>query len=125
VKPDICTDEDVDLLVREFYKRLLDDNLLGPVFTYVAKIDLEVHLPVISSFWKSILLNKQGYNRNTMQVHIDLNKRAPLGEAHFQRWLMRFNDTIDLHYQGPVAEKAKVTATQIGAIMQAKLGPKG
>jgi hemoglobin len=122
MKADIATEEDVDLLVREFYTHLLEDNLLGPIFTYVAKIDLEEHLPVISSFWKDILLDKRGYNRNTMQAHIDLNARMPLKEEHFQRWLMHFSDTVNMYFEGPLAEKAKTTATQVGAIMQAKLG---
>jgi hemoglobin len=121
-KSDTATPEDVDKLVAAFYDRLLLDNLLGPIFQYIAKIDLKHHLPIIAAFWKDILLNTGNYKRNAFEPHRLLNDKIPLTEAHFARWLKHFNETVDTLYQGPMANTAKQRAQQIAQTMQNKLG---
>ena len=37
------------------------------LFTDIAKIDLEHHLPVLVDFWDSILFNSDTYRKNAMQ----------------------------------------------------------
>src|SRR5581483_7154751 len=56
---DIETREDCERLVRAFYGRALTDPFLGFLFTDVAKLDLDAHVPRITSFWETILLGAQ------------------------------------------------------------------
>ncbi|MET0600617.1 MAG: group III truncated hemoglobin, partial [Baekduia sp.] len=60
-RPDIQTREDCERLVRTFYGRALTDPLIGWIFTDVAKLDLEEHVPTITSFWETMLLGARSY----------------------------------------------------------------
>jgi len=53
---DIETRDDLERIVRAFYSRALEDEIIGPIFTDVAKLDLEAHVPVIASFWETLVL---------------------------------------------------------------------
>ena len=48
---DIETRADCERLVRAFYERALVDPVIGWLFTDVAKLDLEEHVPRITDFW--------------------------------------------------------------------------
>jgi hypothetical protein len=50
---------DCERLVRAFYGRALTDPTIGFIFTDVAHLDLEAHVPEITSFWETILLGAQ------------------------------------------------------------------
>lgn len=55
IKRDITTREDIELLMNNFYERLLTDENINYIFTDVAKIDMKAHIPVIADFWESVL----------------------------------------------------------------------
>lgn len=42
---DICTREDCERLVRAFYGQALDDPIIRYLFTDIANLDLEAHVP--------------------------------------------------------------------------------
>ncbi len=71
-------------LVNEFYKKVRADELLGPIFNNEEIFHGIEHIPVMINFWESVLLGTASYRGNTMQKHLDLNKRTPLTPAHFQ-----------------------------------------
>ena len=50
---DIETRTDIDLIMRVFYERALADEVIGFIFSDVAHLDLERHLPIIGDFWES------------------------------------------------------------------------
>ncbi len=50
MKNDIETRADIDDLMNRFYARAINDETIGYIFTDVAKLDLEHHLPVIGDF---------------------------------------------------------------------------
>ena len=52
---DIETRADLELLLRAFYNRLLSDSSINYMFTDVAMINLEEHLPHITDFWEQSL----------------------------------------------------------------------
>jgi hemoglobin len=58
---------DIGDLVGEFYRRAFADPLIGPIFTDVAKMDLDHHLPIICDFWETVLFNAGLYRRNALQ----------------------------------------------------------
>lgn len=46
---------DIQFLVKAFYEKVKADATIGYLFTEVAKLDFDAHLPVINSFWESVL----------------------------------------------------------------------
>lgn len=118
---DIETRADLELLLKEFYTKLLKDESIGYIFTDVAKIDLEHHLPILADFWEQTLFHRGGYRNNTMQVHLDLNAKEKLTEEHFYTWLNHFYYTTNRLFAGPNAEKAKTRALSIATIMKIKM----
>ena len=94
-RADIATREDCDTLVRAFYGRALRDPVIGFIFTDVARLDLEAHLPVISSFWETILLDARSYGGGAFAPHVQLHLRVGLKPGHFERWLSLWRATVD------------------------------
>lgn len=121
MKKDITDRNDIDLLMKVFYNKLLNDDSISYIFTDVAKINIDEHLPVIADFWESILLHKNVYHNNTMKIHLDLNEKTPLTKQHFDTWLNHFTNTLDELFQGDVALLAKQRAVSIATVMQIKM----
>jgi len=72
MKKDIENREDIDLLMESFYSKAMTDEQIGYIFTDVAKLDLEHHLPIIGDFWEALLFRTGDYaryGRNPLQVH--------------------------------------------------------
>lgn len=118
---DIETRADCERLVREFYERAFEDPLIGWLFTDVAKLDLEAHLPRIASFWETVLLGGRSYGGGAFRPHAALHTRAPLRAAHFQRWLMLWEQSVDELFAGPRAELAKAHAHRVARAFHARL----
>ncbi len=110
---------DCERLVRAFYGRALVDPIIGFIFADVAKLDLEAHVPVIASFWATVLLGTHSYTGNPFNVHAALNAKVRLREGHFQRWLNLWRTTVDELFAGERAELAKVHARRVaGAFLR-------
>lgn len=96
--------EDIILLVDSFYDKAKVDPLLGPVFTDVAKVNWEEHLPKLYNFWEAILLGGENYRGRPFPPHMPLD----LKQEHFRRWLELFYETVDQHFTGLKANEVKV-----------------
>ena len=118
---DIQNRSDIDLLMRDFYGRLLKDPTISYVFTDVAKIDLEAHLPTIGDFWEQNLLHTGNYKNNVLQIHQHLNQLKKLSTDLFEIWLNHFYNAIDANFSGENSEKAKTRALSIATIMKIKM----
>ncbi len=116
--PDLDSRENIELFVDYFYERLLADEQLAPIFVDVAAIDLAVHLPHIKDYWCKLLLGDKRYQRHTMSIHRQLHGKHPLQAQDFQRWLAFFTTTVDAHYAGELAQRAKRVAASIAANME-------
>ena len=114
-RPDLDDPEAVDRLVDAFYAKVLDDEMLAPIFTEIAAVDLEQHLPTIKSFWRKMLFGHRDYRRNMVARHVAVHARQPLGPHHFERWLALFTAALDEHFAGPYAERARQLAHTIAA----------
>jgi hemoglobin len=110
---DIATRDDCETLVRAFYARAFEDPLIGWLFTDVARLDLEAHVPRITSFWETILLGARSYGGGAFGPHAQLHAKAPLRRAHFERWLRLWVDTVDERFAGERAELAKAHAIRV------------
>ena len=118
---DIETRTDIDLIMRVFYERALADEVIGYIFTDVAKLDLEHHLPIIGDFWESMLFQTGNYarhGRNPLEVHKALHLRSKLKPEHFERWLNIFTRSVNEEFAGERAELLKMRANAIAIRMQ-------
>jgi hemoglobin len=121
-RPDIETREDCERLVRAFYGRTLTDPMIGWIFTDVAKLDLEEHVPTITSFWATMLLDEERtYYGGAFAPHVSLHRKVGLKAPHFERWLMLWRTTVDELFAGPRADEAKAHATRVGAAFHRRL----
>ncbi|MEU8405768.1 group III truncated hemoglobin [Micromonospora sp. NPDC048842] len=118
---DISHRADIAAVVTEFYARAFADDLLGPVFIDVARMDLPAHLPIMCDFWETVLFRTGSYQRNALKLHVDLHRKEPLTDRHFERWLTLWCATIDDRHTGPKAELAKLQASRIAQSMLRRL----
>ena len=118
---DIQNQEDLYLLVKDFYKKLLSDNSISYIFTDVVKIKLEEHLPILVTFWSQAILGTGGYTNNLTQIHLDINAKEYLSPELFKIWLNHFNTAVDEYFRGVKAEQIKTQALNIATIMQIKI----
>jgi hemoglobin len=118
---DIEDRADCERLVRGFYGRALDDPIIGFIFTDVAHLDLEEHVPVIASFWETMLLDAQTYGGGAFRPHAELHAKVKLLPGHFDRWLHLWRTTVDELFAGERAELAKAHATRVGQAFQRRL----
>ena len=121
MKQDIQNRSDIILLVDRFYDRVRENPVIGPIFTEVAHLDFDKHLPVMYSFWASQLLGEQSYSGNPMTPHLKLAALTPMGEIQFNEWLSLFNQTVDELFEGERAEEAKTRAGNVARLMNYKI----
>ena len=120
---DIETREDCERLVRAFYGRALTDPVIGWLFTDIARLDLDAHVPRIASFWETILLGAHSYGGGAFAPHAALNARARLRAGHFERWLWLWQQTVDKLYEGERAQLAKAHAVRVATAFHERLRP--
>jgi hemoglobin len=113
VKNDIGTEADVALMVNTFYTKVRADNMLMPIFASLIKDNWPVHLKKMVDFWSTLLLYTRKYKDDPMPKHMQL----PVEQAHFDRWLFLFNQTIDDLFEGEIAGNARLRAASIAKIM--------
>ncbi len=124
-KKDVLERADIEDIVTRFYQVMLQDPIVGFIFTDVAKIHLEEHLPIIVDFWSDVVFKQKSYQGNTLQKHLDIHQKMPLKPGHFTRWLYLFDKAVNDCHQGENArlmiERAELVAKSISAaIVKAK-----
>jgi hemoglobin len=118
---DIETRADCERLVRAFYGRALSDPVLGFIFVDVAQLDLESHVPQITSFWETILLGGHSYAGGAFRPHAALHAKVRLRAGHFERWLWLWGMTVDELFAGERAELAKSHARRVATAFYQRL----
>lgn len=118
---DIETRDDCERLVRAFYTRAFDDEIIGWLFTDVARLDLEAHVPQITSFWETVLLGERTYVGSPFAPHVDLHAKVGLKSGHFGRWLALWGATVDDLFAGEKADLAKAHALRVAQAFYRRL----
>ena len=108
--------EDIQLFVDEFYSKVREDNLIGPVFAGVIN-DWQPHLEKMYAFWNAALFGVPGFKGNPFAKHAPL----PIAPEHFGRWLELFTETIDTHFAGSMADETKQRAGLMATMFMSKL----
>ena len=118
---DIHSRQDIETMVNNFYEKVIKDDTIGFIFNDIAKVNWEQHLPVMYDFWETLLLDATSYRKNAMEIHFVLNRKFPLEEKHFQRWLKLFSETVDELFNSERAALAKKKAKSIADLMLYKM----
>ena len=118
---DLDAPEQVAELVRRFYGDVAQDDILGPLFNDVAKVDWSEHVPKLTMFWCRALFGTPGYAGNPFQKHALVHYRQPFTQAHFGRWLELFTETVDLGWSGNQTEKVKALAHNVARVHSGQL----
>ena len=116
--PDIANEQDVLRLVGSFYAAVRPDPVIGHFFS---ELDLDRHIPLIASFWCTVLLGARSYAGDPMTAHLRLHQRMPMQRTHFDRWLSIWERTVDALFRGPKADEARQRARTIAAVMAHKV----
>lgn len=91
----------VRAVVDAFYAKARRDDVIGPVFNaVVAEAEWPAHLDKITDFWASMLLGVGRYSGRPMPKHLGI---PGLADAHFERWLKLFAETVIELCPPPVA----------------------
>jgi hemoglobin len=116
-RDDIVDRDDIEVLVRNFYRDAAMDDVLGPVFE-AAHVNWNAHIATLIDFWAWQLLGEPGFGGQPLRAHEPVHARTPLSHSHYERWVELFCDTIDTSFQGSHAEIAKGRGRKMAAAME-------
>lgn len=116
MKPDIANINDIILFVDEFYAKVQEDDLIGPIFNNVIT-DWTPHLDKMYKFWNAALFSVPGFKGNPFAKHAPL----PIHGDHFERWIKLFDQTIDENFEGKMADDTKNRAGLMAAMFLSRL----
>jgi len=114
----------INEMVRKFYAKVLDDELLSPFFTKALGNDLKngkwhEHLHTLDNFWMLMMTGKRGYGGDPFPPHAFL---GPLTPETFERWLKLFRETLDSLYVPEIADKFYTKANILAEQFMDNLG---
>ncbi|MDF1823199.1 MAG: group III truncated hemoglobin [Verrucomicrobiales bacterium] len=112
---------DLEVIVIYFYSQVREDELLGPVFDEIAKVDWGTHIPKIVDFWERAMFRGGNYRGNPLKPHLQLSLKTEMSSERFQRCLKLFAQSVDLHFTGENAEHLKRIAEDIAAVMLSRV----
>ncbi len=121
MRKDITSRDDIKLLVDSFYEKVKKNSSIGFIFTEVARVNWELHLPVMYDFFENMLFYTGSYTGNPMELHRHISQKLPLTKEHFQQWEELFCQTVDELFAGEKAELVKQRALSISAVMKIKI----
>jgi hemoglobin len=108
---DLVTEADVHDLVVAFYREIMLDELLEPIFSDVAEVDWREHIPRLIDYWRWVLLGTPTYAGSVTKAHRHLHGLHPLEAEHCDRWFSLWVHCVDQRWAGPNSERAKHHAT--------------
>lgn len=108
-------------LVVEFYRAVVFDDLLGPLFEEVAETDWAAHIPKLIDYWCRILLGDLAYQGALLEAHREVHNREAFRTEHFDRWFQLWVESIDGRWSGPRAEQAKAHAEATAGLISRRL----
>lgn len=104
------TPDDIKLMVDSFYERVRKDDLIGPIFDEIIKVDWTSHLPRMYTFWETVAFQQAGYKGDPIGKHQAVARQVELKPEHFERWLALFEETVNALFDGRIAEMVKQRA---------------
>jgi hemoglobin len=111
---------DVIVLVDNFYKKVLANESLKPIFA-PSLANWEHHVVRVYDFWDNWLFQTGLYTGGMMFAHLERHKTNPILTQHFEQWLAFWFLSIDELFVGKNADFLKSKALEIGQILNIKL----
>lgn len=118
---DILSKDDLVILVNTFYDRVRRDNVIGHIFNTIIGDDWSVHLPIMYTFWNTVLFGAEGYKGQAVGKHVEIDRKIQLHKEHYDRWIGLWRDTVDQLFEGPNANKIKDKAQTMLQLIQFKV----
>ena len=117
MKKEIEGIDDIKTLVNDFYSRIREDLLLKDIFNSRIQDCWPQHLEKMYRFWQTVLLDQHTYLGSPFLPHA----RLPVDKTHFERWLTLFSETVDAHFEGEKAERAKWQGERMAEMFLSKI----
>ncbi|OIP49907.1 MAG: globin [Flavobacteriaceae bacterium CG_4_8_14_3_um_filter_34_10] len=113
---DLKNREDVFLLVSSFYAKVRKSEGIGHFFNDTIT-DWDAHLEKLTDFWESNLFFKAKFKGNPVVTHnrVDKNFHHGIQMEHFGEWINLWLETIDEHFAGELANRAKSNARKMAS----------
>lgn len=80
----------IAILGNNFYAKVREDALLGPVFNGAIGDHWPGHLATLTNFWTSVLLASGRYKGNPMMAHLAITQ---MDKRHFNQWIKLWSAT--------------------------------
>ena len=112
MKKDISNIQDIKLLVDVFYGKVREDGKLKDIFNNKIQDRWPEHLEKMYRFWQTVLLEEHTYYGSA---------KLPVGKVHFNQWLKLFFATVDEHFIGVKAERAKWQGQRMAEMFHSKI----
>jgi hemoglobin len=104
-----------------FYREIVFDDVLAPLFGEVAEVDWADHIPRLIDYWCRVLLGETGYDGAILAAHRHVHDLDAFRVEHFDRWYSLWVASIDAGWAGPRAEQAKRHAARIATSLAGQL----
>jgi len=103
------TRENLRILMTSFYKKVLDDEEIGPFFINelgddITSEDWVEHIELLADFWLAVLLNEGPYWGNPSGAHFGI---PHIKRESFMRWIELFSETADEVYIPKISVRFK------------------
>ncbi len=118
---DVKNRADIAILVEDFYAKAMTNEKIGYIFTDVAKLNLEKHIPTICDFWETVLFGNMVYRGSVVRKHMDLNRMTSLEPIHFETWLTIWKEIVSSRYAGEKADEMISRAEKMAEMMSFKI----
>ena len=105
-RPDLIGRSEVHDLVVDFYREVVFDDLLEPIFGEVAEVDWAEHIPTLVDYWCRILHGTATSPFAVMATHRHLHSIRALRAEHCDRWYELWVECVEARWSGPSAEHA-------------------
>ena len=77
-----------------FYRKLVMDEVLGPIFEEGAEVDWSEHIPQLAGWWCHVLSGDGSCRGAILIAHRHVYGRLPPTTEYFDRWYDMFTFTI-------------------------------
>lgn len=118
---DLASRAEIHDVVVAFYREVVFDDLLAPVFAEVAEVDWSHHIPVLIDYWCRVLLGEPGYDGALLAAHRRVHDIEAIRIEHVDRWFDLWTEAVDRGWSGPNADAAKVHAATIASLLVRRL----
>lgn len=109
--------KDIQFIVDNFYGKVREDKLIGPIFDNIIQDRWPEHLEKMYRFWQTVLLDERTYKGAPFTPHANL----PVNKEHFNRWLHLFKETIQENFEGKIADEALWRANKMAEMFLFKI----